>query len=47
MAQFVSNFAEPGDPEYAPPIKEVETRVRFSFKENTLLDVFKRLDIID
>nr|GMC94965.1 U1 small nuclear ribonucleoprotein 70 kDa [Ipomoea batatas] len=25
MAQFVSNFAEPGDPEYAPPVKEVET----------------------
>nr|GMC67829.1 U1 small nuclear ribonucleoprotein 70 kDa [Ipomoea batatas] len=28
MAQFVSNFAEPGDPEYAPPIKEVETRAQ-------------------
>ncbi|KAJ6997187.1 U1 small nuclear ribonucleoprotein 70 kDa-like [Populus alba x Populus x berolinensis] len=26
MAQFVSNFAEPGDLEYAPPIKEAETR---------------------
>ncbi|KAK9113130.1 hypothetical protein Scep_020649 [Stephania cephalantha] len=25
MAQFVSNFAEPGDPEYAPPVKEGET----------------------
>ncbi|KAJ4963820.1 hypothetical protein NE237_023759 [Protea cynaroides] len=25
MAQFVSNFAEPGDPEYAPPVKEAET----------------------
>ncbi|KAK4368035.1 hypothetical protein RND71_011827 [Anisodus tanguticus] len=25
MAQFVSNFAQPGDPEYAPPIPEVET----------------------
>ncbi|MCD7465630.1 hypothetical protein HAX54_001645 [Datura stramonium] len=25
MAQFVSNFAEPGDPEYAPPVPEVET----------------------
>ncbi|KAJ6990021.1 LOW QUALITY PROTEIN: hypothetical protein NC653_018518 [Populus alba x Populus x berolinensis] len=25
MAQFVSHFAEPGDPEYAPPIKEAET----------------------
>jgi U1 small nuclear ribonucleoprotein len=24
MAQFVSNFAEPGDPEYAPPKPEVE-----------------------
>lgn len=29
MAQFVSNFAEPGDPEYAPPVKEVETPVRY------------------
>ncbi|XP_050226807.1 U1 small nuclear ribonucleoprotein 70 kDa isoform X2 [Mercurialis annua] len=25
MAQFVSKFAEPGDPEYAPPVPEVET----------------------
>ncbi|KAJ8567512.1 hypothetical protein K7X08_019720 [Anisodus acutangulus] len=25
MAQFVSNFVQPGDPEYAPPIPEVET----------------------
>ncbi|KAJ4878699.1 U1 small nuclear ribonucleoprotein 70 kDa [Raphanus sativus] len=25
MAQFVSRFAEPGDPEYAPPKPEVET----------------------
>ncbi|KAL5715228.1 U1 small nuclear ribonucleoprotein [Ranunculus cassubicifolius] len=25
MAQFVSNFAEPGDPEYAPPAKKGET----------------------
>ncbi|KAJ0040402.1 hypothetical protein Pint_28263 [Pistacia integerrima] len=25
MAQFVSNFAEPGDPEYAPPVPEAET----------------------
>ncbi|GKU99143.1 hypothetical protein SLEP1_g12032 [Rubroshorea leprosula] len=25
MAQFASNFAEPGDPEYAPPVKEAET----------------------
>ncbi|KAG5382288.1 hypothetical protein IGI04_033758 [Brassica rapa subsp. trilocularis] len=25
MAQFVSGFAEPGDPEYAPPKPEVET----------------------
>ncbi|KAF3615017.1 U1 small nuclear ribonucleoprotein 70 kDa [Capsicum annuum] len=25
MAQFVSNFAQPGDPEYAPPVPEVET----------------------
>ncbi|CAH9067339.1 unnamed protein product [Cuscuta europaea] len=27
MAQFAKIFAEPGDPEYAPPIKEVETPV--------------------
>ncbi|XP_042519858.1 U1 small nuclear ribonucleoprotein 70 kDa-like [Macadamia integrifolia] len=27
MAQFVSNFAEPGDPEYAPPVKLGETPV--------------------
>ncbi|XP_059641092.1 U1 small nuclear ribonucleoprotein 70 kDa [Cornus florida] len=25
MAQFVSNFAEPGDPEYAPPVQKAET----------------------
>ncbi|CAL1399791.1 unnamed protein product [Linum trigynum] len=25
MAQFVSNFAEPGDPEYAPPVEKAET----------------------
>ncbi|XP_016432593.2 U1 small nuclear ribonucleoprotein 70 kDa-like [Nicotiana tabacum] len=25
MAQFVGNFAQPGDPEYAPPVPEVET----------------------
>ena len=30
MAQFVSHFAEPGDPEYAPPVPKCETRVRFS-----------------
>lgn len=29
MAQFVSHFAEPGDPKYAPPKPEVETPVRF------------------
>lgn len=28
MAQFVSNFAEPGDPEYAPPVPMVETRAQ-------------------
>jgi hypothetical protein len=27
MAQFVSHFAEPGDPEYAPPVPKCETRV--------------------
>lgn len=25
MSQFVSSFAEPGEPEYAPPIQEAET----------------------
>ncbi|KAF8406424.1 hypothetical protein HHK36_008511 [Tetracentron sinense] len=25
MAQFASNFAEPGDPEYNPPVQEAET----------------------
>lgn len=30
MAQFVQNFAEPGEPEYAPPIQEAETPVRIS-----------------
>uniref|UniRef100_A0A2P2L767 U1 small nuclear ribonucleoprotein 70 kDa n=1 Tax=Rhizophora mucronata TaxID=61149 RepID=A0A2P2L767_RHIMU len=25
MGQFVSRFAEPGDPEYAPPVQEAET----------------------
>lgn len=25
MAQFVNHFAEPSDPEYAPPVKEAET----------------------
>lgn len=29
MAQFVSKFAEPGDPEYAPPVPETETPVLF------------------
>ncbi|TXG59620.1 hypothetical protein EZV62_014193 [Acer yangbiense] len=28
MAQFVSHFAEPGDPEYAPPVQEAETPVQ-------------------
>lgn len=28
MAQFVSNFAEPDDPEYAPPVQKGETPVR-------------------
>ncbi|XP_059623680.1 U1 small nuclear ribonucleoprotein 70 kDa-like [Cornus florida] len=28
MAQFVSNFAEPGDSEYAPPVQEAETPVQ-------------------
>lgn len=29
MAQFVSHFAEPTDPEYAPPVEKGETPVRF------------------
>ncbi|KAE8718501.1 U1 small nuclear ribonucleoprotein 70 kDa [Hibiscus syriacus] len=28
MAQFVSHFAEPGDPEYAPPVQEAETHAQ-------------------
>ncbi|OVA18690.1 RNA recognition motif domain [Macleaya cordata] len=28
MAQFVGNFAEPGEPEYSPPVKEGETAVQ-------------------
>ncbi|XVF15744.1 hypothetical protein REPUB_Repub09cG0182200 [Reevesia pubescens] len=28
MAQFVSHFAEPGDPEYTPPVQEAETPVQ-------------------
>ncbi|MQK22243.1 hypothetical protein EI013_28155, partial [Escherichia coli] len=28
MAHFVSKFAEPGDPEYAPPVSIGETRVQ-------------------
>lgn len=27
MAQFVSNFSEPGDPEYSPPVLKGETPV--------------------
>jgi hypothetical protein len=27
IAQFVNNFAEPGDPEYAPPVTKGETPV--------------------
>ncbi|XP_057528544.1 U1 small nuclear ribonucleoprotein 70 kDa-like [Amaranthus tricolor] len=28
MAQYVGLFADPGDPEYAPPVKEAETRAQ-------------------
>ena len=28
MAQFASNFAEPGEPEYSPPVQKAETPVR-------------------
>lgn len=35
MAQFVSKFAEPGEPEYSPPVPVVETPVMFcSFDTN-------------
>lgn len=27
IAQFVNNFAEPGEPEYAPPVQKGETPV--------------------
>lgn len=27
IAQFVNNFAEPGDPQYAPPVQKGETPV--------------------
>ncbi|MQL84279.1 hypothetical protein Taro_016770 [Colocasia esculenta] len=27
IGQFVSNFAEPGDPEYAPPVQKAETSI--------------------
>jgi hypothetical protein len=27
IASFLSNFAEPGDIEYAPPVGKVETKV--------------------
>ncbi|RWR75810.1 U1 small nuclear ribonucleoprotein-like protein [Cinnamomum micranthum f. kanehirae] len=28
LAQFVSNFAETGDPEYAPPVQKAETKAQ-------------------
>lgn len=34
MAQFVSKFAEPGDPEYSPPVQEAETPVMFASFED-------------
>ncbi|KAJ7189607.1 hypothetical protein O6H91_Y531700 [Diphasiastrum complanatum] len=30
IAQFVNNFAEPGEPEYAPPVTKGETPVCYS-----------------
>lgn len=33
MAQFVKNFAEPSDPEYAMPIQKGETPVSFVYSE--------------
>eukprot|EP01018_Ginkgo_biloba_P020959 Gb_12089 [translate_table: standard] len=36
MAQFVNNFAEPGDPEYAPPVPEAETRSQRSSRIHRL-----------
>lgn len=34
MGQFVSQFAEPGDPEYAPPVQKAETPVGFHLPED-------------
>lgn len=40
MAQFVSKFAEPEDPEYAPPVQEAETPVMFASSEMKYLCVY-------
>lgn len=34
IAQFVGNFAEPGDPEYAPPVQKGETPVSLYLSQN-------------
>lgn len=40
MAQYVPNFAEPSDPEYAPPVQLGETPVRRVFCRNEILHHF-------
>lgn len=37
MAQLVSKFAEPGDPEYAPPVQKGETPVSLSGPSQNLV----------
>lgn len=39
MAQFVSKFAEPGEPEYSPPVPVVETPVMFSSFETIYVEL--------
>jgi hypothetical protein len=39
MAQFVSKFAEPGEPEYSPPVPVVETPVIFSSLRLIMLEL--------
>ncbi|KAF5752967.1 U1 small nuclear ribonucleoprotein 70 kDa-like isoform X2 [Tripterygium wilfordii] len=40
MAQFISKFAEPGDPEYAPPVPEVETPAGYIHKDSASFKCF-------
>lgn len=43
MAQYANLFAEPGDPEYAPPVKEAETPVLLWF----LLGIVLVVDVLE